>query len=186
MNSRIFINEKGEGIESYAVVHLSVKNFIEIIEEILEKNPVAGGYMVRHSKFKGVSYNSDDEYVDQFITLYVPPKKKGGVKKDAGDSSVDNKSKEDNESSEEVAKEDIHEFSFETKHCVDTVNKIVYICDPGRGNRISLNSALNMLNKVVSEDNVLCDYIIKYKNDNMFYEINEIWVNSAKKSIKFY
>jgi hypothetical protein len=184
MNSRSFINDNGEDIQSYSAIDLTIKTFIEIIETISTTNSVVGGYMVRHSKFKGISYNSDDEYVDQFITLYVPPKKKDGVKKYAVDSSVDNNNNENNESvTEEVAEEDIHEFSFDAKYSIDDNNKTFYICDPGIGNRIALNSILNVLHKVSIECG---NYCIKYRNDNSVYDINEIYVNSSMKSIKFH
>ncbi len=97
MNSHIFAEDH---IDSYHIVHLTIKEFIYIIEKIIEQNPVAAGYMVRHSKFKGVSYNSDDEYADQFITLYIPPKKKNDAKKEAEPSSLTNENNVHNECDE--------------------------------------------------------------------------------------
>jgi hypothetical protein len=188
MNSNTFMNETGEEIQTYNAVNLTIKTFIEIIGAILEKNPMAGGYMVRHSKFKGISYNSEDEYVDQFISLYVPPKKKDSTKKDKIESSEDVENKDENNASdnEEVAEEDIHSFSFNTKYSIDSNNRIFYICDPGTGNRITVNSVLNTLNKVISENDECNTYIIQYRDDIRVSNINEIWVNSAKHSIKFY
>ena len=184
MNSNIFINESGEEIQTYNAVNLTIKTFIEITEDILEKNPMSGGYMVRHSKFKGVSYNSEDEYVDQFISLYVPPKKKESINKDKTESSGG--VEKDASCNEDIAEEDIHEFSFDVKYSIDGNNKILYIYDPGTGNRINLNSILNALNNVVAENDESNDYCVSYRNDTRVSNINEIWVNSSKKSIKFY
>jgi hypothetical protein len=188
MNSNI-LSDNAE-IKLYNLVNLTVKQFIEVIEEIIENNSVAGGYMTRHSKFKGISYNSDDEYVDQFIELYEPPKKNTNKKNNKKETPVNAESKdetkEESESSEEVAEEDIHEFSFDTKYRIDECNRIFYICDPGTGNRINLNSILSALNKVIMDNNGLHDCSVKYGNDKIFLNINEMHVNSAKKSIKFY
>ena len=185
MNYHSFINESGEEIQSYNAVNLTIKTFIEIIKDMSAKNSIAGGYMVRHSKFKGISYNSDDEYVDQFITLYVPSKKE----KIESSDDVHNKDENDKYNSsqnEEVAEEDIHEFSFDTKYSMDTNNRIFCIYDPGTGNRIALNSILNMLNKVVTENDESYNYIMKYRDDSRICNINDVWVNSIKKSVKFY
>lgn len=184
MNSTIF---NGESTKIYSVINLNVKTFIDIGEKIVEKNELAGGYMVRHSKLKGVSYNSEDEYVDQFITLYVPPKKNKCNKKDAIKSSANDENEVANEASNEensdIPKEDIHEFSFDTKYILNDANEILYICDPGVGNRTTLNSILNILYKVRDDCG---NYFIKYRNDNLIYDINEIHVNTSMKSIKFY
>lgn len=177
-----------DDIKTYDAVNLRIETFIDIMEDILRGDVFSGGYMVRHSKFKGISYNSDDEYVDQFLQLYVPPvaTKKDDAAENAGDSENVEKTNETKENGGDVAdadvdEKDIHDLPFDTKYSIDAKSRIVYICDPGTGNRINLNSVLNTMQKVVGE---CSGYSIKYRDDAVACEINGIRVNPAKKSIK--
>jgi hypothetical protein len=208
MNVNTFVDENGDEIDSYNVVNPTIELLLEIINDISGKDDISLGYMVRHSKFKGISYSSDDEYVDQFIELHVPSSKKKSMKKKKEESGKKN-NKKDNEKndeendeennieseeekeddtveSDEVVEEDIHEFSFDAKYKIDETSAMLFIYDPGMGNRINLNSILNLLNILASETNKYNNYIVAYRNDHIVCYINEIWVCSAKKSIKFY
>jgi hypothetical protein len=187
MEPIIFIDENET--DKYNASHLTIEKLIDCIAAISEKNELAIGYMVRHSKMKGISYNSDDEYVDQFITLYMPSKNNkkeaGSIMKTACEkNAAEDKSENDNIS--DVPEEDIHDVSFEVKHSIDYRNMVFYIHDPGVGNRITLGAILNVLQDVVSENNNFYDYSIKYRSAESIYEINEILVCSKKKSIKFH
>ncbi len=187
MKLNTFIDENGDEIDKYTSIKLTINSIIDIIVDISTKDPISMGYMVRHSKFKGISYNSDDEYVDQFIKLYIPPKKNKNRESDGSSPEIDDASDAKNDDEPcEVPEENIHEFSFDVAYSIDHENQILYIHDPGMGNRINLISVHNMLQKVVAENNWFVEYTIKYRNTHCICDINEVWICSPKKSIKFY
>jgi hypothetical protein len=192
MHPDIFIDKNGNEINSYKAINLSINHMFHLINVICKNNEYSLGYMVRHSKFKGISYSSDDEYVDQFIKMYIPPKKNKENKNNIENNEfqhIENEKKNANtnqDNFDDVPEENIHEFSFDVAYSIDNENEILYIHDPGIGNRINLNSVQNMLQKVVAENNGRLDYIVKYRNSNIICNINEVWVCNSKKSIKFY
>jgi hypothetical protein len=191
MKLNTFIDENGDEIHAYTTIKLTINSIIDIIVNISNKDPISMGYMIRHSKFKGISYNSDDEYVDQFIKLYIPPKKNKNKESDGNAAEIDVVNDDASDvtnvdGSDEVPEENIHEFSFDVAYSIDHENQILYIHDPGMGNRINLNSVQNMLQKVVAENNGIMEYNVKYRNAQLICDINEVWICSAKKSIKFY